>query len=80
MTPVVIYTCDAWKSWDSSRLVGVYTNRKKMERLLRKMIKAGYIEFADGWDGEIFSRMTIDQMRTHIDYLIIQEIELNSEI
>ena len=32
---ILLYSCDAWHSWDSHRLMGVFTSRRKLRGYLR---------------------------------------------
>lgn len=81
MEAVILYTCDIWKSWNSAKVVGVYTNIRKLKKQLRKMIKKNVIEIDENcpypkslkdWD--------IRMMQNSINYCILEEINLNKEV
>jgi len=77
MKAIFVQTCNIWKSDPSP--VGVYTNRKALEKQLRFMLKKGYIELNEGSPIQLpLKNFSIKEMHDNIDYISIQEIELNS--
>jgi len=78
MKPVIMGTCDVWKG--SRALVGVFTNRKKLERQIRKMLKDKSIEIDENSPMSVpLSRWTIRQMHDFINYISLEEVEFNEE-
>ena len=39
MITVVVNTCDLWQSHKSFKLVGVFTNKQKLDIVIRKLLK-----------------------------------------
>jgi len=78
MNPVIVYTCDAWKSTKSLNLVGVFTNRKKLLQVLHKLYKSNEID-VDG-NPSTLKNLTLKQMQVKIEYLYLEEIELNEDM
>ena len=75
MNPVVLFTCNEWKAKDSMRLVGVFTNRVKLNDQINTMVKEDRIE------GHIDASIcTIRELNSDYTYLYVQEIEFNEEI
>lgn len=44
MKPIIVSKCDAWQSYDSFILVGVFTNRKKFNNMLINCINKNEIQ------------------------------------
>lgn len=81
MKPVILYTCDIWKSWSSARVYGVFTNRKKLNRHLQQLLHQGSIELM-GQPGKSvpIHQYTIPEIHNRMNGIILQEIELNQNI
>jgi len=77
MKAVVVNTCNAWKEYSSFTLVGVFTNRKKFNRVLNKLIKKNDVENNTGYRIE---DMTIHELHNNLKYVSLQEIELNINV
>jgi len=80
---VVLYTCNDWKENASMELVGVYTNRAKLNKQLVKMFKEKDIEWEHNPDRrptlkELYMT-SINDLNEFIDYAFLQEITLNEE-
>lgn len=43
----LLYSCDAWHSWASHKLIGVFSDRKFLEAYFDKMEKAGILDSED---------------------------------
>lgn len=80
MKAIIVNTCDAWKSYDSMRLVGVFTNKKKLKSTIKYLIDSDACEYDDGYGP--FKELTVEEMVQYnpIDYLYIEEVELNENI
>jgi hypothetical protein len=80
MKAVVLNTCDSWKTFSSFKLIGVFTNRKKLEKVIRKLIKSNDIEVDENSPIELpLKNFTINELNNHINFLSVQEINLNEE-
>ena len=77
MKPVIIHTCNQWKEYTSFSLVGVFTNRKKLNSLLNKMIKNN--DIGDDDEPQKVNDLTIEEIQSQISYVSVQEINLNEE-
>ena len=77
MKAVIVHTCNQWKEYTSFSLVGVFTNRKKLNTILNRMIKNH--EIGDDDEPKKVNHLTIDQIHTEISYVSVQEIKLNEE-
>jgi hypothetical protein len=75
MITIVVNTCNEWKEYSSFRLVGVYTNKQYVDKLLRKLIKQGSVEY----NGTSVARDSIDELNNKCTYVDLNEIVLNKE-
>lgn len=75
MKAIIVNSCNSWKEYASFRLIGVFTNRKKLNRVLNTLIKQGDIDFNS--DKKTVNHLTIKEMQVQLDYICIDEIELN---
>jgi hypothetical protein len=73
---VAVFTCDVWKSKDSMRLQGIFTNRKKLLRAIRHMKKNVYITLTAEKMSEL-KEWTLKDINDKFDYLYVEEITLN---
>lgn len=77
MKAVIVNTCNEWKEYSSFTLVGVFTNRKKLNSLLNKMIKNN--DIGDDDEPQKVNDLTIEEIHSQISYVSVQEINLNEE-
>jgi hypothetical protein len=77
MKAVIVHTCNQWKEYTSFSLVGVFTNRKKLNSLLNRMIKNN--DIGDDDEPKKVNHLTIEQIQVAISYVSVQEITLNEE-
>ena len=47
MTAVLVQTCDIHKTYSSSRPIGVFTNRKALDKCLRQSLRTKRIEIPE---------------------------------
>lgn len=47
---IVLFTCNAWKNWNSMHLVGIFTSNQKLFQALHKLLKTGQITNGTGLD------------------------------
>jgi hypothetical protein len=69
-----VYTCDEWKSCDSMRSLGVFTNKAKLKKFLRLLVKKNYF-YVD--DNRHIESLDVVMLNNTTDYLFIDKIELN---
>ena len=74
----VVNQCDRWKSYDSFRLVGIFTNRKKLNPVLNKFLKDQSIE----WDDEectdrFVNKLTDRELQDELRFIYIELVALN---
>lgn len=81
MTAVLVQTCDIHKTYSSSRPIGVFTNRKALDKCLRQSLRTKRIEIPDGSpiNKKQLSQYSIDELHKGIDYISLIEIDLNHE-
>ena len=77
MKAVIVNICNEWKEYTSFALVGVFTNRKKLNSLLNKMIKNN--DIGDDDEPQKVNDLTIEEIQSQISYVSVQEINLNEE-
>ena len=75
---IVVNTCDSWASYSSMKLVGVFTNKRKLYKTLRKLVK-DKVAVYDGGDVRMESINSVNMLNSLFVYLHINEIELNEE-
>lgn len=75
MKSVIINSCDIWKTYASFRLIGVFTNRKKLNILIKKMIKNKEIEF--GSFNKKVEECSIEDLQNLCNFISLEEIEFN---
>lgn len=75
MKATIVFTCDAWKSRDSMNLVGVFTNKKKYNTMLRSLFKEDTFEI--NVPLKEFLEMSVHDQDVNVNYLHIYEINLN---
>ena len=74
----VVNQCDAWRTYDSFRLVGIFTSRKKLNPVLNRLIKNKSIERDDcPEDGRFVNSLTDRELQDHLKYVHIEVITLN---
>ena len=78
MTPVIINQCDEWQSYASFKLVGVFTNRQKMNDTILNLLEREKIEF----NGNILklNELNIQELSREVTYLHLEEVELNEDL
>lgn len=79
MSTVAMYDCDSWNSNQS--FVGVFTNRYKLEKALRKKMEEGDIVLNDDSPLDLpLKNFSIDDINLYFDYVTLERIELNELI
>jgi hypothetical protein len=74
----VVSTCDAWMSYDSFRLVGVFTSRAKLNPVLNNMLKHRIIVWDDDTRTDRFvNKLTDKQLHNELKYISVELITLN---
>lgn len=80
MKPIIVNTCDAWESYHSFRLVGVYTNKKKFISVIHEMIDEDAIELNEGYSKEDINEDTkLLELQANLKYVHFKEIKLNEK-
>ena len=77
MKAVIVNICNEWKEYTSFTLVGVFTNRKKLNSLLNRMIKNN--DIGDDDEPQKVNDLTIEEIQSQISYVSVEEINLNEE-
>jgi hypothetical protein len=77
MKAVIVHTCNQWKEYTSFSLVGVFTNRKKLNSLLNRMIKNN--DIGDDDEPKKVNDLSIEDINNKISFVYVQEITLNEE-
>ncbi len=77
MTPVILSSCDAWSSYESIRTIGVYTNRRIMNSHIITLLNNDSCVINQYYDTSYIKSWTIKELQNNIDYLHLEEIELN---
>ncbi len=77
MEPVVVNTCDQWKSYSSFRLVGVYTNRADLSTLLMNLLKENIIEVDEDFNHRT---ATLRELDDNVEFLHFNQINLNENL
>lgn len=72
----MIFTCDIWKSTNSMRLIGVYTNRRKLAKDIRKLLRDKTIKLNDGYEMPTDFE-DLKSLNNTLNYLYAQKEELN---
>ncbi|MFW6025664.1 MAG: hypothetical protein ACOCRX_04915 [Candidatus Woesearchaeota archaeon] len=72
----ILNTCDAWKSYDSFGLVGIFT-WSELIKIIKRKIKSKVFEF----NGEIRNMINKSprELNTNLEYGFVQEIKINEE-
>ena len=74
----IVNYCDAWKMYSSYRLLGVFTNRKKLNVVLNRALKRGDIEWDDTECKDRFvNHLSDGELQTELNYLAVEFIPLN---
>lgn len=74
MKAVIVNSCDAWKTYASFRLIGVFTNRRKLNKCLNDLDKDSSIRNTTDY---AISEMEVHDLNINLDYVSIEEINLN---
>lgn len=69
----ILFSCDAWKSYASHKLIGVFT-LKELIRIIKRKTKKGDFKF-DGIN-EIGSK-TIREIDIALEFGYVEEIQIN---
>ena len=80
----LVNTCDIWMSYDSFRLVGIFTCRRKLNPVLVKLLKEKAIEFEDdSYSGkdikDVINSFSEYELKSKLSYISIDIITLNQE-
>ena len=73
----LVNTCDAWNSYDSFQLVGIFTTRKALNPVLNKMIKQGDIDLDSAASKKTVNNLSDRELDDYLTYISIQKITLN---
>lgn len=74
---VVLNTCDEWKTKSTYSLVGVYTERKELDKILMQLKKEKAVEVRSGF-GKL-SLWDLNKLNERILYASLNIINLNEE-
>jgi len=75
MKAIVVNSCDRFKQFSSFRLIGVYTNKQYVDKLLRELIKTNKIEY----DGTSVALDSIEELNIKCSYIHLNEIVVNEK-
>jgi hypothetical protein len=74
----VVNTCDAWNTYESMSLVGIFTTRKKVNPVLNKLLKEKKIEWSDDECTDRFvNKLTDRELLDFLKYVFVELITLN---
>ena len=73
----LVNTCDAWKSYSSFQLVGIFITRKALNPVLNKMIKQGDIYLDSETSKKTVNNLSDKELDDYLSYISIQKITLN---
>jgi hypothetical protein len=76
MTIIIINSCDKFKQLSSFKVIGAYTNRQYVDKLLRTLIKQDIIEY----NGTSVVRDSIDELNNKCTYIHLNEIVVNEKL
>jgi hypothetical protein len=69
----LLFTCDAWKSNSSNRLVGIFLNFKRTKAAIRSLVKNKVVELEEGYSIKDISDWTVAEINNNIKYLYLYE-------
>ncbi len=74
----VVNTCDQWQAYASFRFVGVFTNRRKLNQALNKLLTEERCKW-DGPEKRFVSELSLRDLQINLQFVNINEITLNKE-
>jgi len=75
-----VYLCDVWKSTNSMSLHCICTSIKRLNSVVKKLLKEKTIELKDG-NSVCYNQVNlVNELNNKIDYLYIEDVRLNEEI
>jgi len=78
MIPVLINQCNEWQSYASFSLVGVFTNKIKMCKVIRTLRDNGDVKFEKNYEGNM-EQATINELQNSFTYLNFKELNFNED-
>ena len=75
--PVVVFTCDAWKSHDSMRFKGVFTSLTQLRKGIKQLLDNDEVDYSDGGSLDISKCCSSYDFDNNFDGLYLEEITLN---
>lgn len=76
MGTIVMFDCDDWKS--NQQFAGVFTNRYKLEKAIRKKMEDGDIVLDENSPLDLpLKNFTIEDINLYFKYVSLERIELN---
>lgn len=73
-----VNTCNIWKNHNSFALIGIFTNRRKLNPVLNKFLKSHKIEWKNTECKDKFVNSLKDyELNTHLHFVSIELINLN---
>lgn len=75
----VVNTCDAWQGYNSFRLVGVFTNRKSLNKVLNSLIQDENIAWKCNEEKPYrkVNSYSVDELMVDLEYVNINVVKLN---
>lgn len=74
----VVNTCNEWKTYDSFRMVGIFTTRKKLNVVLNRLLKQEDIAWDDDVCTDRFVNNLMDmELSNNLKYVSIEKLTLN---
>lgn len=52
----ILYSCDAWHTWDTRRLRGVFTSRRKLKKYLRALKRSKSLSNENLWQLRLYGQ------------------------
>ena len=74
----LLFSCDEWKSYNSMRIRGVFTNERELRKVLIKLFEEGEFEFNSYYYNNELSDKVYKRIKTKLKNLSILEIEMQT--
>ena len=75
--PVIVFSCDQWKSHDSMRCKGVFTSLTQLRKGLNRLLEEEVIEYEEGYTKDISQCFSFADFNDNFQFLYLEEITLN---
>ena len=79
MTPVILNQCDEWQSYASFSLVGVFTNKAMMCKVLRNLLNEDKVKYTKEHEGYM-DQATIQELQDSFTYVNFKELDFNEDL